>query len=667
MAREATVWVEGLDRVNAHRGINFCLDLSATPYFLSRAGRDTARPFPWTVSDFGLVDAIESGLVKIPQLPSKDTTGAERASYFNIWDWVKGKLTAAERGGRTGVFRPDAVLKWAASPISMLAGEWRAEFAKWRDENQDRPPVFIVVCRDTKLAKVVHEWIADDKCPEGIGSLGVAELRNVNDQNTIRVDSKVVSETDAGGGESGGGSKADEQRWMRFTLDTVGRRAWPQDPQGRPVYPTGFEELAHKLKKPLDPPGRDVRCIVSVGMLTEGWDCNTVTHIIGLRPFMSQLLCEQVVGRGLRRASYEVSENGLFTEEVAQVFGVPFEVIPFKGKGDSSAPRPKRFHVKALPERKELAIRFPRVIGYTQAVKNRVSVDWRQMPKLVLEPGKLPTIVEMAALAQTDQGRIAPTHFGTVKEVSLAPYRAGMRFQEGAFRMARDLTRQYLGAADTQLPAHVLFPQVLAIVERYAREYVVVPPASAAVDLFTAPYYGWALEILRQQIRPDNAAGETPELPRYASPDWGSTAAVDFWTSRGVHEVEKSHVNYVVADTARWEQQAAFYIQRHAVTRAFVKNAGLGFTIPYLFNGQPHDFVPDFIIRLEKLEEEYLVLEVKGFDPLRDVKEAAARRWASAVNADGRFGRWSFAMATSIEDVSHFLQVAFHTEAASVG
>jgi len=157
------------------------------------------------------------------------------------------------------------------------------------------------------------------------------------------VDSKVVNESDSDN------SKSDEVRWMRFTLDTVGKTNWPIGVQGKPIFPDGFEELAAKLERPLHPPGRDVRCIVSVGMLTEGWDCNTVTHIVGLRPFMSQLLCEQVVGRGLRRASYELDEKtGKFTEEVATVFGVPFEVI-------QRPPAPFRLHpgaITSMPSRK---------------------------------------------------------------------------------------------------------------------------------------------------------------------------------------------------------------------------------------------------------------------------------------------------------------------------
>src|SRR5215207_458871 len=336
MAAESTIWVEGLDRIHRHRGINLCVDLSATPYFLARAGRDTGRPFPWTISDFGLVDAIESGLVKIPQLAAADASGEERAKYFNVWNFVMSKLSGAERGrGQSGP-KPEAVLKHASTPISILAGEWRKTFDEWRDHEDGRPPVFILVCRDTRIAKVIYEWIAEGAQPLEIAPFAVAELRNAGEtRNTIRVDTKVFTESETG---SSGGAKGDETRWMRFTLDTVGRRDWPRDRQSRPIYPPGFEELAAKLERPLHPPGRDVRCIVSVGMLTEGWDANTVTHIIGIRPFMSQLLCEQVVGRGLRRASYDVGEDGLLSEEVAEVFGVPFELIPFKGTGGPQHP-----------------------------------------------------------------------------------------------------------------------------------------------------------------------------------------------------------------------------------------------------------------------------------------------------------------------------------------
>ena len=249
--------------------------------------------------------------------------------------------------------------------------------------------------------------------------------------NTIRVDTKVVHETDTGE------AKSDESRWMRLTLDTVGKSSWPRDRQGRPIYPEGFEELAKKMDRPLHPPGRDVRCIVSVGMLTEGWDCNTVTHIIGLRPFMSQLLCEQVIGRGLRRASYEVGDDGKFREEVAKVFGVPFEIVPFKAnpQGPPLEP-PQRHHVHALPGKAEFEIRFPRVEGYTQAIRNRVAVDFRAIAPLLLDPLNIPPEVDMKAALPDNRGRPSLSGPGKLENVTLNPYRCGRRLQELAFDLA---------------------------------------------------------------------------------------------------------------------------------------------------------------------------------------------------------------------------------------
>jgi len=355
--KEATVWIDGLDRVQKLRGINFCIDLSATPYFLGRVGQETNRPFPWVVSDFGLIDAIEAGLVKVPQLAVRDTTGAEIPGYFNIWRWIlEDKLTPAERGGKKANPKPEAILKWAHTPIAMLGGLWEKNAEEWQAEGSDpRPPVFILVCKNTKIAKVIYEWLAEGKAPTGIPDAKLPEFRNQDGKiNTIRVDSKVIHETDTEG------AKSDESRWMRFTLDTVGKLRWPMDSQGRWLYPEGFEELAEKLERPLHPPGRDVRCIVSVGMLTEGWDCNTVTYIIGLRPFMSQLLCEQVVGRGLRRRSYDVGDEERLSEEVAKVFGVPFEVIPFKANKQAAPVQAvKRHHVHAIPAKAQFEIRFP--------------------------------------------------------------------------------------------------------------------------------------------------------------------------------------------------------------------------------------------------------------------------------------------------------------------
>jgi type III restriction enzyme len=445
-----------------------------------------------------------------------------------------------------------------------------------------------------------------------------------------------------------------------LTLDTVGKQSWPADRQGRPVYPEGFEDLAQELGRPVYPPGRDVSCIVSVGMLTEGWDCNTVTHIIGLRPFMSQLLCEQVVGRGLRRAMQVLGEDGKFTEEVAKVFGVPFTIIPFKAQKQGEPPPPvKRHHVYAIPSKNKYEIRFPRVEGYTQAIRNRVMVEWSEVPSLALDPTHIPPEVEMKGLNVNNQGRLSLSGPGRSEDVDLQEFRAKRRVQELTFDLARTLARDCLGQNRCAVPAHVLFPQLVSIVQRYLAEKVTVCPPADIKDLFLAPYYGWVIERLLEAIQPDTSQGEAPEVPRYeTSRGPGSSADVDFWTSREVREVVHSHLNYVVADTKRWEQSAAYFIDKHPTVAAFVKNAGLQFAIPYLHNGQMHDYLPDFLIRLKCDPVSHLILETKGYDPLEGVKRAAAERWVAAVNADGTYGRWQYAVAKQIGQIPAMINAA---------
>jgi type III restriction enzyme len=651
---EATVWIDGLDRIARLRGVCRCIDLSATPYFLSRVGQDANRPFPWVVSDFGLIDAIESGLVKIPQLAVRDNTGSEIPGYFNIWQWIlqPGRLTAAERGGKRASPKPEAILKWAHHPIAMLGGLWEQEAREWTDAGSARPPVFILVCKNTALANVIYGWLAEGRDPTGIPPAKLDGFRNTAERvNTIVVHSKVVQETDKDAAQT------DENRWMRFTLDTVGKLSWPRDGQGRDVMPPGFAELAAKLQRSTHPPGRDVRCIVSVGMLTEGWDCNTVTHIVGLRPFMSQLLCEQVVGRGLRRASYEVGPDGKLTEEVAKVFGVPFQVVPFKANPTGpTPPAVKRHHVRALPERAHLAIRFPRVDGYAQVVRNRVTIDWSAVPPLHLVPGQIPPDVDMKGLHPTNSGKLSLTGPGRLDHASLETWRRERRMQELVFDLAAALTRLYRNQPGCDVPAHALFPQLARIVGRYVEEKVVWAPPADPKDLFLAPYYGWLVDILLQNLRGDVEGGEAPEVALVEpTRKEGSTADVDYWTSRDVREATRSHVNFVVADTKAWEQSAAYFIDTHPAVECFVKNAGLGLGIPYHHNGEPHEYVPDFVIRLRGGDARHLLLEVKGFDPLKEVKAAAARRWCAAVNALGGFGLWDYAMIEKPEQAKQIL------------
>lgn len=666
--REATVWVEGLDKINRIRGINFCLDLSATPFYLER-GNDPGRPFPWVVSDFGLIDAIESGIVKIPQLPIQDTTGSEIPAYFNVWKWIiEKKLTSAEKGGRRGQVKPEAVLKYAQTPIAQLAGLWRQTFYEWQEDSKAGrrspvPPVFIIVCKNTKLAKVVYEWIAEGKSET---APPIEEFRNRDGKEyTVRVDSKVVEEMESGA------AKNDENRKLRFVLDTIGKIEWPG---GKPPqeYFTLVERLNRKaadeggtILDPSIPPGRDVRCIISVSMLTEGWDATTVTHIVGLRPFKSQLLCEQVVGRGLRRSRYDVlnCENvDDIPEEVAKVYGVPFELIPLKTNPKTAEPPPKIHHVKAIsPQKDALEIRFPRVEGYNFRVKNRISVDWERIPTLSLDPANIPNEVRVKGLSGDQGGHLSLLGPGRTDEVTLTEWRKTKRLGELEFELARTLTQKYAGFDEPNdirssstgssksgvcdIPAQALFPQALVIVRMFLSMKVKPAGTTDIRDVFLNPYYGWAVETLVEAIVPYIAEGEMPELPRYeTNREPGSTREVDFWTSRIVWECQRSHLNYMVADTQKWEQSTAYYLDRNESVLSFAKNFNMGFAIPYLHNGEKRDYVPDFLVRLQWKGKEVgtLILEVKGYDPLEGTKKAAALRWVKAVNNDGKYGLWDY-------------------------
>ncbi len=344
---EATVWVNGLDMINEgangdEAGIQFCVDLSATPFYISGSGYTEGQPFPWIVSDFGLVDAIESGIVKIPRLPVSDTTGQPEARYFRLWQHITEKLQPGERlAGKGRKPKPEVVYREAHDALLTLASQWKDRFdaIQVATNLQDKtPPVMILVCDNTDIAEVFYRMISGESEERTTGDDGKEESRLVYGQSqvleeftnqpgftpTVRIDSKLLAEAE---GREEGMSREDAAEQLRRIVATVGKPGQP---------------------------GAQVRCVVSVAMLTEGWDANNVTHILGLRAFGSQLLCEQVVGRGLRRMDYVPDpETGMLTEEYVDIYGVPFSLIPFRGRKPEEKPvedQPKQ-HVFALEER----------------------------------------------------------------------------------------------------------------------------------------------------------------------------------------------------------------------------------------------------------------------------------------------------------------------------
>lgn len=663
-AREATVWIEGLDRINKAlggrgNGIRLCVDLSATPFYIQGSGNEVGKPFPWVVADFSLLEAIEAGLVKVPQLPTEDGSGEDVPRYFNVWRWVQKQ---AQNDGHIGPVSVNEVMRYATAPIMTLAAGWRETLAKWQahlregNRRHDVPPVFIIVCKDTTIAKAMHAWLADGDSQYGAG---VPEFRNSpGSEMTVRIDSKVGEDIEAGG-------SSDEARRLRFVLETVGKHEWP----GRKV-PEEYEALVERHNRkaleddesglvavnPDVPPGRNVRCIISVSMLSEGWDATTVTHIVGLRPFGSQLLCEQVVGRALRRTSYTVDEaTGLFTEETAQIFGVPFELIPFKVEGGKpQPPSPPANHVYADPDRVDYEIEFPVVEGYQDPGIIQVKIDWDRVGNLVIDPAEVPDDVLLRGLT-TQDGKLIAFGPGSPVRVSLESWRQGVRTQQVAFELAKVLSQKWQQDRGDAIPAHRLFPQLLEAATYFIENHVETEGSSQKQDLAINPYFSKAVSMIVNAWEAVDGGGESQEKPVLAPGAAASRSSrfVNFHTGKALHDVKRCHLNAAVFDSD-WERKAAELLGAHSHVESWIKNDRLGLVIPYRKEGVLRKYLPDFIVKLTA--GNYLVVEIKGQIGDAMIKKAAAERWCRAVTNDGRFGNWRYQLCFGVDELREALE-----------
>ena len=611
---EATVWVSGLDRIASVRGINFCADFSATPFYIKGSGYEEGAPFPWIISDFGLVDAIESGIVKIPRVPVDDNTGAIIPKYFRLWEAINQALPASEKQTARRRAKPESVLREAEGALATLASEWKKTFDEFQRSGYPVPPVIIVVCDNTALSKLVHEHIARGNV--------LPELANgSNGEVTFRIDTELLAEAETA---MEGETKAEAAQRLRKVVDTIGKLEWEGEN---------------------DPPGKHIRCVVSVGMLNEGWDAQNVTQILGIRAFTSQLLCEQVVGRGLRRLNYDD-----FSEpEYVDVYGVPFEVIPVKKKPLSRTEKVKvPMLVRALPERKHLEISFPRVEGYIIDVRSRIRLNLEGIPYLEIDPGSEPTEVTVKPAVGYRIGR--PDRLGPGPDVAhdRNPFHSHKRLQATVYEIAAELTRRLKEKREQWSTRHILFPQVLNAVWQYLEERVILKQDVPLQEVALLKYKQRIIERLTEAIEPDTEAGEPPILPvieRFRP--IGSTAEVLFRTVRPCVGTTKSHVSHVVLDAPKWEHSIAYQLERMPEVIAYVRNDHLDFTIPYEWQGARHEYRPDYLIRwrCEDGREVKFILEVKGFETEQDrQKQAAAVRWVRAVNHHGEFVRWAFAL-----------------------
>jgi type III restriction enzyme len=418
---------------------------------------------------------------------------------------------------------------------------------------------------------------------------------------TFRIDTKLLAEAEAA---LEGETKAKAAERLRKVVDTIGKTEW--EGEG-------------------DPPGKNIRCVVSVGMLNEGWDAQNVTQILGLRAFTSQLLCEQVVGRGLRRLNYDD-----FSEpEHVDVYGVPFEVIPVKKKPLSRTEVQKvSTLVRALPERKHLEITFPRVEGYILDVRSRIRLNLDGVPFLQIG-GDEPTEVIVKPAVGYRIGR--PDRLGPGPEVvhDRNPFHREKRLQATVYEIAAELTHRLKEKREEWSARHILFPQVLAAVWQYLdKRVVVVDPDTPLEEIALLKYKQRIIERLTEAIEPDTEAGEPPILPiieRFRP--IGSTSEVLFRTVRPCVGTTKSHISHVVLDAPQWEHSVAYQLERMPEVIAYARNDHLDFTIPYEWQGTRHEYRPDYLIRwrCEDGSELKVILEVKGFEREQDRQKEICR------------------------------------------
>ena len=377
----ARLWISGLEAVNRKLGVSRVMDLSATPFFLSGSGYEEGTLFPWTMSDFSLLDAIECGIVKLPRVPvAENIPGDEMPQYRNLWRNIRKDMPKRGRG-KSGNLDPLKLPTRLQTALDALYGHYEETFRLWQQSGLPVPPCFIIVCQNTAISKLVYDYVSgfvrDDE--DGSSTLEngrLALFRNFDEitgnplprPNTLLIDSKQLESGDALDTKFRKMAKDEIERFRREIVERTG--------DARAADRLTDQDLLREVMNTVgkrDQLGAGIRCVVSVSMLTEGWDANNVTHILGIRAFGTQLLCEQVVGRALRRQSYDLNEGGLFDTEYADIFGVPFD---FTAKPVVAPPQPPRetVQVKAVrPERDHLEIRFPRVEGYRGRAAGRTA------------------------------------------------------------------------------------------------------------------------------------------------------------------------------------------------------------------------------------------------------------------------------------------------------
>lgn len=614
---EATKWIGGLDRIHGtdNRKILQCFDFSATPFAPSGKRTSEEALFGWIVSDFGLNDAIESGLVKTPRVVVRDDALPDAKTYksrlYHIYndEEVKDDLN---RKAQPHEALPDLVM----NAYALLGADWEKTKNNWHDRHErGTPPVMITVANRTETAaRIKHAFdnkriVIDALCErDGI----------------LHIDSTVLKQVESDPDRKQKVPNREQANFLREQVNTVGQ-------EGKP--------------------GERVQNVISVGMLSEGWDARTVTQIMGLRAFTSQLLCEQVIGRGLRRASYEINaDTGLFDAEYVNVFGVPFSFLPHENDGDETPPPPsQKITVQPLDEKREFAIEWPEVVRIDRVYRAKLSVEWDEVEPLRLDASQT---IQLAEIAPTVNGK---PDVSAIEDIDLEKLMSEFRQQTIIFRTAQSVWQDM--KPNWNASPNVLMAELVRLAEQFlASGRIEISPDSynrdhrkrqlvLTLDMTKVIRHFW------QAIKPSNIEKNTIVLD--SDHPIRSTEEMRPWrTGKPCEYTKRSHINYCVYDST-WEACDAYQLDRHAAVSAWVKNDHLGFSILYIHNGVIRKYRPDFLIRLKS--GNFLVLETKGQQTEQDdTKHAYMKEWINAVNEYGGFGQWRFAVSrnpAAIKDI----------------
>ena len=660
-SKAARLWISGLEAAGRTVGITRVIDLSATPFFLRGSGYAEGTLFPWTMSDFSLMDAIECGIVKLPRVPITDNvSGSEMPSFRNLWEHIKKDMPKKGRN-RAGNLDPLSLPAKLRNALDALYGHYEKTFELWEEAEIEVPPCFIVVCNNTSTSKLVYDYISGFHYEKEDGTTtshnGHLKLFSNFDENGTRLPRPRTLLIDSEQLESGDALDDNFRKIAADAIDRFRREIVQRTGDQRQAENISDQELLREVMNTIGKKGRlgdSIRCVVSVSMLTEGWDANTVSHVLGVRAFGTQLLCEQVVGRALRRQSYDLNENELFDVEYADVLGIPFDFTAKPVLAQIVRPR-ETVQVQAMrPERDALEISFPRVAGY------RVELPEERLEAEFNEDSRLELTTDLIGPSKTrNQGIIGEgvdlnlVHTNDLRTSTLL-FHLTQRLLNTKFRDPGEEPRLYL------------FGQLKHIARQWLDGYLVCKGGTYPAQLMYQELADTACERIFAAITRKDVGNRPVKAVLEPYNPVGSTAQVNFnttRTSRWWTDDRCCHINWLVLDSD-WEKEFCRIAESHPHVRAYVKNHNLGLEVPYRRGSERRTYLPDFIVRIDDGRGDddllNLIVEIKGFrrEDAKDKKTTMDTYWVPGVNNHGGYGRWAFAEFTDVHEMqSDFARV----------